>query len=231
MQKYFEDHFTPISVEQVTVTNQLCQMFYYMGVTQTMVVPISLVWHHVDNVPCILYKNSLYVIPVNSDATLKQTLARIGFQQCIVQCDNHTLDGDVLMDIPVYEVPLVQLNIFYDHDIATTWNNCWMENYNVQIMELQKEIEAIEAVEAVAAVAVNQRTTEEKQVEEEQWPQDSGVNPCPEGKRPYHQSMHPYPVGLCLYSDVESAFDNETNTEAIFDMDHISYSVALTTLA
>ena len=200
MQKYFEDNFTVMSVRQVQFTKQLCQIVYYMGVSENTMHTLSIVWHRNENKPCILYRNALYLIPVKSDATLKETLIQMGFGSCIVLCEKGIYDMMVLMETPVHVLPTVQLNAFYDANIGNWWYDYWIQSYNQQLHEVGLELE----LQTDQKVQADQKVTSEEKE-------------CATSS-PYSKKLQ-YSV---------TSFNDESTVNALIEKDHISYRVAMT---
>jgi len=136
MQAFLHHHFQVLSVNEVHRTHQLCQIYYYMGLEAHDVKPISLVWHELENKPCMHYCDAFYVVPVGPEATLREALTQMGFGQCTVKCIESVHDMDTLIEMPVPNLPLFQLNIFFSLEISVAWYQYWIQEHewNVQYL-------------------------------------------------------------------------------------------------
>lgn len=130
----FSHTFTLLSADDFKYTQQRYQISFYpkMDLNETYVFSIG--WHTILQKPVIISNKLIAVMDVSPYASLRNILVDLQHSHARINVEvgySH-YDMNILLDMPIYDAPMVQFKMYSSFEVYIFWNNYWNEQAVLQ---------------------------------------------------------------------------------------------------
>lgn len=129
LEQYFHTGLYMIHADELIYCEELCRITYYINNHACV---FSILWHLTRHNVVIYCGYSLFVLDMAYFTPIRDILARIGFQNCIVNVEAHSLvqDLNVILNTDIFSTTSVYLKVFSDDNTMEWWYSQWNPQYN-----------------------------------------------------------------------------------------------------